>query len=403
METLLRISEEDRYYPFLIRYENNRIIIYWPDFNSAAYGTEPRFIFEVGYWTRSKYNKILERTISADDVRACVPFRYCGNFYRQYIAFNITTTQSELYVALHPLDENNEPDINLTSCGSALILNSQNSDQFRVDLVGVTGESFTNGAFVLQMNQASVANLKKYITDHYTSGTATINLTYELALVDADNIYWRYTSANNEEPVISGQNIYIPITSSWQHTTHDKYVDNLKLIGIINAEIKDSKSAEVFNIDFKTPARSLTQDLYAEILAAYKALPNITLTSSMNIQKPRIINKTIQQVVEMTSVSDSKANIIQPVFFRVRDLAQIIVHPEVTENICINLDAYKSQVDRFYIKLEGVSFPEIGRTESGIIFKIKGNLLPGELTSGTYYVLDEDANLITTGKYKYDY
>jgi hypothetical protein len=74
----------------------------------------------------------------------------------------------------------------------------------------------------------------------------------------------------------------------------------------------------------------------------------------------------------------------------------------VTENICINLDAYKSSVDRFYIKIEGTSYSEVGRTESGVIFKVQGSLLPGTVTSGTYYILNEDADLVTTGKYKYE-
>ena len=104
----------------------------------------------------------------------------------------------------------------------------------------------------------------------------------------------------------------------------------------------------------------------------------------------------------MTSQTDSKSNIVQPVFFRARDLANIIVHPEVTENICINLDAYKAKVTTFHIKIEGTTFTEIGRTESGVIFKVQGNLLPGKLAGGVYYILDQDANLVTTGKYIYE-
>lgn len=127
------------------------------------------------------------------------------------------------------------------------------------------------------------------------------------------------------------------------------------------------------------------------------------MPSTMQIEKPRLINRTIQQVVEMTSTTDSKANIVQPLFFRVRDLGSVVFHPEVTENICINLDSYKSQVKMFYIKIEGVSFPEIGRTESGVVFKVQGSLLPGVTGAGTYYILNQDADLVTTGKYIYDY
>jgi hypothetical protein len=37
----------------------------------------------------------------------------------------------------------------------------------------------------------------------------------------------------------------------------------------------------------------------------------------------------------------------------------------------------------------------------GIIFKVTGNILPQEITEGTYYILDENSELVTKGKYKY--
>ena len=122
----------------------------------------------------------------------------------------------------------------------------------------------------------------------------------------------------------------------------------------------------------------------------------------MVINKPYIVNKTVQHVTQMTSQTDSKANIVQPVFFRARELANIILHPAVTENICINLDAYKAQVSSFFIKVEGTTFPEIGRTEAGVIFKVQGNMLPGSQNAGVYYILNQDADLVTTGKYIYE-
>lgn len=122
----------------------------------------------------------------------------------------------------------------------------------------------------------------------------------------------------------------------------------------------------------------------------------------MLVNKPRIINKNLVQVVEMTAQTDSKSNIIQPVFFRTRELANLILHPEVTENVCINLDAYKAQVTQFFIKVEGVVFPEVGRTESGVIFHVQGNMLPGKVAGGSYYILNQDTDLVTTGKYIYE-
>lgn len=115
-----------------------------------------------------------------------------------------------------------------------------------------------------------------------------------------------------------------------------------------------------------------------------------------------ILNKTVKNVIQYDNVSDSKSNIIQPVFFRAYELEFITLHPTVTENICINLDIYKSKVDQFQIQVEGISFVELGRTSNGVVFKIQGSKLPKSASSGTYYILDEDGTLVTSGKYTYE-
>ena len=115
-----------------------------------------------------------------------------------------------------------------------------------------------------------------------------------------------------------------------------------------------------------------------------------------------IPNVTKKEVITYDNVSDSKANIIQPIFFKSFDLEFITLHPAVTENISINLDIYKSKVEVFQIQIEGVPFTEIGRVSSGVVFKIAGNRLPKAQTDGNYYILDQDGVLVTTGKYTYE-
>ena len=36
---------------------------------------------------------------------------------------------------------------------------------------------------------------------------------------------------------------------------------------------------------------------------------------------------------------------------RVKDSQDLLIHPQVTENICINLDSYKTKVDSFVLKI----------------------------------------------------
>jgi hypothetical protein len=92
---------------------------------------------------------------------------------------------------------------------------------------------------------------------------------------------------------------------------------------------------------------------------------------------------------------------MQPVFFRVKETEFLTIHPAVTENICINLDDYKSKVEKFILQIEDCTFSQIGSNNFGIIFKVHGKNLPGKVPSGLYYVLNENNELVTSGKYKY--
>lgn len=114
------------------------------------------------------------------------------------------------------------------------------------------------------------------------------------------------------------------------------------------------------------------------------------------------VNKIENKIVRFENLADSKSNIIQPVFFRSTELSNIIIHPAVTETISINLDQYKSQVEYFILQIEDISFVEIGRNVAGVLFKITGKSLPNSIKSGSYYILNQDSELVTFGKYTYN-
>lgn len=114
------------------------------------------------------------------------------------------------------------------------------------------------------------------------------------------------------------------------------------------------------------------------------------------------VNKIVNNIVQIDKPNDSKSNIVQPIFFKSQNAENILIHPEVTENICINLDRYKSKVNNFILKVEGAYFKQISSTSQGIIFKIIGNNLPNKKTSGVYYILDDNYELVTSGKYTYE-
>lgn len=117
----------------------------------------------------------------------------------------------------------------------------------------------------------------------------------------------------------------------------------------------------------------------------------------MDVNKYNVVNVIENKIVSVERPSDYKANIIKPVFIKVQDADSIRLHRSVTENIVINLDAYKNKVKAFILKVGDTNYYEIGRVNSGIIFKVVGSSLPEE--NGNYYILNDDGELVTTGKY----
>ena len=121
--------------------------------------------------------------------------------------------------------------------------------------------------------------------------------------------------------------------------------------------------------------------------------------NDMEINTYNVVNKIENKIVQLEHPHESKTNIMQPVFFRVKELEVLTLHPVVTENISINLDDYKSKVSRFTLLIEGCRFDQIGANSYGILFKVLANKIPESATAGTYYILDENDELVTTGKY----
>jgi hypothetical protein len=117
----------------------------------------------------------------------------------------------------------------------------------------------------------------------------------------------------------------------------------------------------------------------------------------MEIKKFDVVNIIENKVVSVERPQDYKTNVVKPIFVKVQDTDTIRLHRNVTENISINLDAYKNKVSSFVIKIGDMNYYEIGRINSGIVFKIVGSSLPEN--DGIYYILNESGELVTSGKY----
>ena len=117
----------------------------------------------------------------------------------------------------------------------------------------------------------------------------------------------------------------------------------------------------------------------------------------MNTNNFNIVNIIENKIVTLERPNEYKSNIVKPVFVKVQEADNIRIHKSVTENICINLDAYKNKVSSFVLKIGNTNFYEIGRINSGIVFKVIGTNI--QLDNGYYYILNNEGELVTTGKF----
>jgi hypothetical protein len=184
---------------------------------------------------------------------------------------------------------------------------------------------------------------------------------------------------------------FYEVFKSWNN-----FEEGWLVVGSLNVTIDGEELINV--VSNQVP---LTQEIFKYFVKSKNITTKILDPSDMEIINYNVVNKIENKIVQIERPNNSKSNIIQPVFFKVKDTEKLTLHPAVNENICINLDDYKSKVKEFKLQIEGCEFKQIGVNQYGVIFSVIGSSLPNKVTEGTYYVLNEDSILVTTGKYKY--
>lgn len=227
---------------------------------------------------------------------------------------------------------------------------------------------------------------------------------YELVIKDEDNLYDYQDFITSEKSEHTFEKSLIEHEWDW-------WKEGLKMQGSVEIydteveDIEELKETQVPIIILMSNEIPLTRDIFKYLVPTKIAgdLKNINLNKvDMNNYNVSVVNKIHKNIVKVNRPEDYKSNIIKPMFYTSRPLNDIIVHPAVSENIGLNLNSYKSKVEIFYIRIEGKDFIEIGRTKTDVIFNIDGNQLPNEVTSGIFYILNQDYELVTTGKYTYE-
>lgn len=261
-------------------------------------------------------------------------------------------------------------------------------------------------------------DLLDYFTETY--GVNQVAAVIQYIIADSDDVYYEQSKLYN---TIVGAHFYFDIdedegsvlnviTDSINESFFDSR-DNWKPGLKIQSSIMFYDSSQEYDLDYPfitimSNKLYLTPELFVYMVNTNRGVGDNLIPTVINLEtldmdnvNLKATNKIIQNVQVVTPTDSTKKHLLQPVFYQTRNIENIILHPAVTENIALNLDAYKGNVSRFKLQIEGVIFNEVGRTSKGVVFKVVGNMLPKEANEGTMYVLDQNNDLITTGKYVY--
>lgn len=235
-------------------------------------------------------------------------------------------------------------------------------------------------------NETYNGNLTEYLKETYQLEGDGVKIKYLFVIGDKNNPYKYY----EQESEIMITHVEIPYNElgfdSWNEYMDGLYAQSYVIIQNNNEDILVLSSNKVY----------ITQEIFKYLIN--DTIHNIDLNSIENYMNSyNVINVIENKVVTIEKPNNYKSNIIKPIFVKVQDADTIRLHRSVTENISINLDAYKNKVDSFMIKIGDTVYYEIGRFNSGIVFKIIGSSLPDN--DGMYYILDQNNELVTSGKY----
>lgn len=412
------------YIPELIDIANIRIYI--PSHAISSYLKGFKYAINAHTWINGKKIDLGSIIFGPNDVYAYEfgPIKYGNNEYYSCIDFDIidvfnilyddewidfrhnicneplnsNSTVPPLYMSLNIVNKNNSVfSLNNEYSGDSTCFNISKNDDF---LKFNISETIDPLGFKFDISVNRVYNwFLTYISETYGIVTSHNKIRFDLAiknknsiiegpsfLWNADEDYGRFVQTIKWQD-ISNDSPFKIFFNDW-----NTFEEGWNIIGSLNI-INDDH--EIFTlISNEVP---ITQEVFSRY--TNNGSEKIIDLSDMNIVNYNLVNKIENNIVQIERPNESKSNMLQSVFFRVSETELLTLHPEVNENISIQLDEYKSKTDKFILQINGCKFYPIGESKYGTIFKISANALPADTTSGTYYILNGDLELITTGKY----
>lgn len=403
-----------------------KLTLYFPQYSIDVYERGVEYTLSINTWLNGKCIWLGSYLLHRSDAIACSNIRNDSQSYYEKISIDIINPYDLLYAdewarwrqnicgtiedifdygsilccTLYPVSQyQNYYIVDDKWQGSQSSINIANNidDYFKLNLIY---DSQIAG-FIATTNPNSYLknSLSNYMSKIYDMDFDDIR--YELVIRDKNDIY-KYLYAND----ITSFHVFD--YKDLNLTSWDEWKEGIFVQSSITW-IKNKQDTFTL-LSNEIP---LTQEIYSRLLGCNtieETIEDLNGNVKLNLDEIdmkiinlNVVNKIQNNIVQVENPKNSKSGIIQPVFFRVRELQNLIIHPEITENISINLDAYKSKVNTFLIQIEGTIFQECGRTGNGILFKIIGSSLPKSVEAGKYYILNENQEIVTMGNYQYEY
>lgn len=427
------LSNEDfsSYIPSNIKLSN--VTLYFPDYSVDTYENGLKYALTINTWINDKYIELGSFIISRNDCEAADTIKtfYNQKYYEKYTVtiinpksivydddwkswrekvcgvdttgYELNNTGSIINFSLHPVINSGDIYTKVEKYdGGQNAINLSKFDSLSYNIKFNDNLEFEGNVSYNEAYSKNFLGFEEYLKETYNIDTTkSLELKYEFYIQDKEDLFFYEVIQNNDTKVILQRgNITYEDENKIKHPLFTSWVDfkpGLVLNGTLNVLVGKEEILTIMSNSI-----NLTPEIFKFLIqdngTQYVELNDI----NMNVYEINTVNKIQQNIIQVDRPSDYKSNIVKPVYYRTRDIANVVFHPEITENICINLDAYKSSVKSFILRLEGINFGEKARVSSGVIFRINGNYLPKTNKEGIYYILNQDSELITTGKYIYE-
>lgn len=406
------------------------LTLYFPQYSIETYNPHMLYILTASTWVHGKRiflgSFLLDRSdaLASSRIKSFYNIDYCEcvkmhiidpkdliyadawkefrtNMCGEIDGAGVNSVGSVLYFTLHPVIKSDDYYILSDEYhGGQNSINISNKDS---DFLNLSISSNTDASLGFREEPSIICNLN--FNNEYDGDLS--NYMFETYGITDFSTQYGLTIGNENE-------LYLSLNSDLLESNNTKYAFKKSVIspyfenGVgwkegINIRcsidiIKDGESI-IYLLSNSIP---LTKDIFKyftkeNFVINKNIIHNINLDSvDMNVYNINAVNKIQNNVIQVNRDGDSKSKIMQTVFFRSTDSSDIIIHKGIVETICINLSKYASKVDSFTIQINGIKFNEIGRISQGSLFEIDGRNV---IENGTYYILNSDSKLVTSGKY----